>query len=120
MFDASTDQEPLEFTIGGGQIIPAFEQAVIGMNANESKTIQIPAEEAYGPHREEMVLVVERARFPEDITPEVGLQLALRQPDGRTIQVTVTQLSESDVTLDANHPLAGKALTFDIRLVEIV
>lgn len=120
VFDASTGQDPLEFTIGQGQIIPAFEQALIGMNLDESKTIHIPAEDAYGPHREEMVLVVDRARFPAHIQPEIGLLLSLRQPDGRTVDVAVTAVSESSVTLDANHPLAGKDLTFHIQLVEIV
>jgi peptidylprolyl isomerase len=120
VFDTSTDSDPLQFTIGDGQIIPGFEQAVVGMNSGESKTIKVPVDEAYGPHREEMVLVVDRNQLPADLIPEVGQQLQNRQPDGQTIVVTVTDVSESSVTVDANHPLAGKDLTFDIQLVEIV
>jgi peptidylprolyl isomerase len=120
VFDTSTDSDPLQFTIGDGQIIPGFEQAVVGMNSGESKTIKVPVDEAYGPHREEMVLVVDRNQLPADLIPEVGQQLQSRQPDGQTIVVTVTDISESSVTVDANHPLAGKDLTFDIQLIEIV
>jgi len=120
VFDTSTDSDPLQFTIGEGQIIPGFEQAVVRMNPGESKTIKVPVDEAYGPHREEMVLVVNRNQLPADLIPEIGQQLQSRQPDGQTIVVTVTDISESSVTVDANHPLAGKDLTFDIQLIEIV
>lgn len=120
VFDTSTDLDPLQFTIGDGQIIPGFEQAVVGMNPGESKTIKIPTDEAYGPHREEMVLMVDRNQLPVDLKPEIGQQLQSRQTDGQTIVVTVTDVSESSVTVDGNHPLAGKDLTFDIQLVEIV
>ncbi len=120
VFDTSINRAPLQFTIGDGQIIPGFEQAVIGMNPGESKTTKVPADKAYGPHYEEMVLVVDRDQFPEHLKPEVGQQLQMRQPDGQTIVVAVTDVSESSVTLDANHPLAGKDLTFDIQLIEIV
>ncbi len=120
VFDTSVDHDPLQFTIGEGQIISGFEQAVVGMNPGESKTIKVPTDEAYGPHREEMVLVVDRNQLPVDLIPEVGQQLQSSQPDGQTIVVTVTDVSESDVKLDANHPLAGKDLIFDIQLVEII
>ncbi|MBI3015984.1 MAG: peptidylprolyl isomerase [Candidatus Tectomicrobia bacterium] len=120
IFDTSMDRDPLQFTIGEEQIIPAFERAVVGMNPGESKTIMIPSGEAYGPHQEEMVLVVERDQFPPDLKPEVGQQLQMRRGDEHTIVVRVTEVSESDVTLDANHPLAGKDLTFDLQLVDIV
>lgn len=120
VFDTSVDRDPLQFTIGEGQIIPSFEQAVLGMNPGESKTIKIPTDEAYGTHREEMVMVVDRNQLPADLNPEVGQQLQSRQPGGRTIVVTVTDVSESSVTVDANHPLAGKDLNFDIQLIEIV
>jgi peptidylprolyl isomerase len=120
VFDSSIEREPLEFTIGKGQVIPGFEQAVEGMSPGDTKTTDIPPEKAYGPHRKEMVTAVERNRFPADIDPKVGQRLQLRQTDGKTIRVTVTDVSESEVTLDANHPLAGKNLTFDIKLVEIV
>ena len=118
VFETSIGGDPLEFTIGEGQLIPGFEQAVVGMSPGESKTVEIPADEAY-PYREELVLVVDRDQLPEDLQPEVGQQLQIRQPDGQTILVKVIDVSESSVTLDANLPLAGKDLTFDIELVEI-
>jgi FKBP-type peptidyl-prolyl cis-trans isomerase 2 len=120
VFDSSDGRDPLEFTLGEGQVIPGFEEAVLGMNANDSKTMTIPSDNAYGPHREEMVVSVDRDQFPPDITPEVGQQLQMQRPDGQKMVVAVAEVSESTVTLDANHPLAGKDLTFDINLVEIV
>ncbi len=90
------------------------------MKKGESKTTKIPADEAYGPHHKEMVLEVERNRFPADVEPQVDQCLQLRQADGQNMAVRVTEVSESKVTLDANHLLAGKALTFDIQLIEIV
>ncbi len=120
VFDTSSDRAPLEFTIGGGQIIRGFEQAVVGMEPGDTKTATIPPEEAYGPRREDMTLTVEREQFPEEINPEPGQQLQVQQPDGRAAVVVVSDVSESTVTLDANHPLAGQPLTFDIRLVDIV
>ena len=120
VFDSSLEREPLEFTIGKGQVISGFEQAVEGMSPGETKTTDIPPEKAYGPRHEEMVTEVEKNRFPADMDPQVGQRLQLRQVDGKTIRVTITNVSESMVTLDANHPLAGKNLTFDIKLVEIV
>ncbi len=119
VFDSSMSREPLEFAIGSGNIIPGFENAVIGMNPGDSKTETIPAENAYGPHREEMVLVVERGQIPEDVAVEVGQQLQIRQQEGQVIPVIVTDISDSQVTLDANHPLAGEDLVFDIELVGI-
>lgn len=120
VFDTSTERDPLQFTIGEGQIIPGFEQAVVGMKPGESKTTKVPADKAYGPHSKEMVLEVDRKEFPEHLKPKVGEQLQVRQADGKTMVVSVTGVSESGVTLDANHPLAGKDLTFDIQLTEIV
>jgi len=120
IFDTSADREPLQFTIGEGQLIPDFEQAVVGMDPGESKTVQIPSDKAYGPHHEEMVMIVNRTEFPEDIEPKVDQRLQVRQEDGQSFAVTVTVVSESSVTLDANHPLAGKDLTFDIQLAEII
>ena len=120
IFDSSVDREPLELTVGESQVIPAFEEAIIGMGLNESKVIAIPADKAYDAHDPEMVVTVDRARFPEDLQPQVGQQLQMRQEQDRVIMVTVTDVAESQVTLDANHPLAGKDLTFDIQLVEIV
>ena len=120
VFDTSINRDPLQFTIGENQVIPGFEQAVVGMNPGESKTTKVPADKAYGPHHKEMVIVVDRNQFPANLEPKVGQQLQIRQADGRAIVVTVTDVSESSVTLDANHPLAGKDLTFDIQLIEIL
>jgi peptidylprolyl isomerase len=120
VFDTSEEREPLEFTIGNGQVIPGFETAVAGMEPNETKTASIPADKAYGPRREEMMLEVERTHFPDDLKPEVGQQLQMRRPDGQVFVVAVSDVSEESVTLDANHPLAGEDLTFEITLVEIV
>lgn len=103
IFDSSTGKEPLEFTIGKGEVIPGFEEAIIGMNTGESKTVKIPPEKAYGPRYDELVLTVERSRFPDDMEPQLGQQLQLRQPDGRTFIVTITDINETAVTLDANH-----------------
>src|SRR5690554_4008368 len=106
VFDSSEERTPLEFTIGSGQIIPGFERAVVGMEPGETKTTTIQPEEAYGPHREEMTITVDRGQFPEEIKPEPGQQLQIQQPDGRAAFVVISDVSESTVTLDANHPLA--------------
>ena len=124
VFDTSIDREPLQFTIGENQVIQGFEEGVTGMEINESKTITIPVDEAYGPHREEMVFHIPVAQFPPDIEPKIGQQLQLSQANGqengRTMIAIVTQISESNVKIDANHPLAGETLIFDIQLIEIV
>lgn len=119
IFDSSLDRAPLQFTIGAGDIIPGFETAVLGMNPGESKTQVIPTDQAYGPHLEEMVVTIDRQQIPPDIQPEVGQQLQIQQPDGQVLPVVITDVSTASVTLDANHPLAGEDLTFDIQLVEI-
>jgi peptidylprolyl isomerase len=120
VFDTSTKRRPLEFTIGEGRIIRGFEQAVVGMKPGESKTTKVPVNNAYGPHREDLVLVVNRRKFPVHLKLELGRQLQVTQANGRTRRVKVVDVSESSVTLDANHPLAGEDLTFDIQLVEVV
>ncbi|HHP7243636.1 MAG TPA: FKBP-type peptidyl-prolyl cis-trans isomerase [Elainellaceae cyanobacterium] len=120
VFDSSQDRNPLEFSIGDGGLIPGFETAVIGMNPGDSKTAQIPSTQAYGPHHPDMVIAVEKEKMPDDISVELGQQLFIRQENGQPIPVTVTEVSNGSVTLDANHPLAGKDLTFDIQLLEIV
>lgn len=119
VFDSSEGAEPLEFTLGSGQVIPGFEQAVEGMQPGDKKEVTIPSDEAYGAHNDEWVLVVDRENFPEHIEPEAGQQLELSQ-NGQSFVVTVTEVSDASVTLDANHPLAGKDLTFELELVEIV
>jgi len=120
VFDTSIGREPLQFKIGEDQVIQSLEKGIIGMNLNESKTVTIPSDEAYGPYRKKMVLDIPRNQFPPSIQPEIDRQLKLRQPNGQAIIVTVIQVSESNVTLDANHPLAGKDLIFDIQLIEII
>jgi len=119
MFDTSVGREPLEFTLGEDRMIPGFEQAVLGMKIGESKTVTIPAKDAYGPYDADMTLVVSREELPEDITPEIGQQLEMTGSDGGTIIVNITEVSDTTVTLDGNHPLAGKDLTFEIELVSI-
>jgi len=119
VFDSSIDRDPLEFIIGSGSIIPGFEQAVIGMALGESKTEVIPTDNAYGPYQEAMVLTIDRQQMPLEVEPEVGQQLQLQHPTGGVIPVIITEIDQGTVTLDANHPLAGEDLTFDIQLVEI-
>jgi len=119
VFDSSREREPLSFTLGKGQLIPGFENAVTGMKVGDTTTANIPSDQAYGPVREEMVARVEKDQFPEGMNPELGQQLQVPQQDGQMLIVTVTEVDDTHVTLDANHPLAGKDLTFDIELVEI-
>jgi FKBP-type peptidyl-prolyl cis-trans isomerase 2 len=119
VFDSSVGREPFEFTLGAGQVIPGFEKAALGMKVGEKKTVTIPADEAYGPHRDEQVVELPREELPSGMTPEVGQQLVVTQQDGRQIIVVITEVSDETVTIDANHPLAGKDLTFEIELVKI-
>lgn len=119
VFDSSEGRDPLEFTIGQGQVITGFEDLVKGMAVGEEKSARIPAASAYGDRREDLVLDVERSDIPENIDPEVGQVLKLQQPDGQAFAVTVVKVTEAAVTLDANHSLAGKDLSFDVKLVEI-
>ncbi len=119
VFDSSKEREPLEFAIGDKKVIPGFEEAVIGMDIGEKKTVKLEAEKAYGPYKKELVMVVEKKQLPQDMKPEVGQQLQIKQEKNPPIIVTITKVSDNDVTLDANHPLAGKDLTFEVELVEI-
>jgi FKBP-type peptidyl-prolyl cis-trans isomerase 2 len=120
IFDSSRERHPLQFTIGKGQVIAGFEQAVIGMKIGELKTARIPMEQAYGPHRDDMIVTMDRSKLPPGVNPKIGQRLEITQIDNQTSLVTVTEVTESTLTLDANHPLAGKELTFDIELVGIV
>jgi FKBP-type peptidyl-prolyl cis-trans isomerase 2 len=119
VFDSSADRDPLEFTLGQGEVIAGFEEAVVGMSPGETRTADVDAGKAYGPRREEMVVEVDRTQFPDHLDPQVGQHLEIRQQAGECVMVTVVGVSESRVTLDANHPLAGKALRFEIQLVDI-
>lgn len=118
-FDSSRDREPLEFTIGNGEIIEGFEESIIGMTAGDSKQLTIEPDKGYGQYQEELAVEVERSQIPDDIEVASGQQLQIRQPDGQVINVTVTDVSDEAVVLDANHPLAGRDLYFDIELVEV-
>jgi peptidylprolyl isomerase len=120
VFATTGSRAPLQLKIGQGQVIPGFENAVVGMGPGESTTAKIPAARAYGPHRKEMTQTIPREQFPKHLKPIVGQVLKDHQEDGEIVNVTVADVSESSVTLDANHPLAGKDLIFDIRLVEIL
>ncbi|MBM9596046.1 FKBP-type peptidyl-prolyl cis-trans isomerase [Roseitranquillus sediminis] len=118
-FDSSEGREPLKFTLGQGEIIPGLERAVEGMEPGEEKTVTIPADEAYGARDPSRVQTVPREQVPPEVPTDPGTQLELQTPAGHRIPVVVTERTESEVTLDANHPLAGKDLTFDVKLVEI-
>ncbi|MCW8835881.1 MAG: peptidylprolyl isomerase [Rhodospirillales bacterium] len=119
MFDSSVGNDPLEFTLGTGSVIPGFESAVTGMKVGDKKSTTIPATEAYGPHDPEMVQEVPREQIPPEVELEVGGQLQAQGPDGQVFVLTVSAFNENTVTLDGNHPLAGKDLTFEIELVGI-
>jgi len=120
VFDTSEEGEPLEFTIGGNEVIRGFEQTIVGMEPGETRKVTIASADAYGPHRQEMVAEVERSRFPDDLDFRVGQQLQIEHEDGRTLLTTITAVTDSTVTIDANHPLAGEDLTFKITLVSIM
>lgn len=121
VFDSSEDRDPLEFTLGEGQLIPGFEEAVIGMEAGDETTVEIESEDAYGQRREDLELEVSKSDLPDNIEPEVGMQLQMQQQEnGQAMPVQVTAVEDEFVKIDANHPLAGKDLTFDIELIELV
>lgn len=119
-FDSSRGNDPLAFTVGSGEVIPGFDAAVRGLTPGESRTVTIPADEAYGPVQPEMIAQVAQSDLPADLQVAVGQQLTVTQDDGHSFEVRVTALDNGIVTLDANHPLAGQDLTFDIELVAII
>jgi peptidylprolyl isomerase len=119
-FDSSRKREPLEFTVGAGELIPGFESAVIGMKPGEKKSITLPPEQAYGPHRPELVAEIPRSEFPASLMPVVDQQVEVHTQEGQVLLATIVAVSEQVVTLDANHPLAGEPLTFALELVEIL
>ncbi|PJE30073.1 FKBP-type peptidyl-prolyl cis-trans isomerase SlyD [Pseudooceanicola marinus] len=119
-FDSSAGREPLEFTVGSGQIIPGLDKAIPGMAVGETQKVEIPSEEAYGAHNPDALQQVPRDAIPSEIPLEMGLQLQMQTPQGQAIPVTVVEITDENVTLDANHMLAGKDLVFDIEMVEIV
>jgi peptidylprolyl isomerase len=120
VFDSSTDREPLQFTIGDGRLIPDFENSVLDMKQGDSKTFTVASTDAYGPYRDEMVVTLQRHQLPENLEVQIGQQLQLIRENGTPVIVQVINASESTVTLDANHPLAGQDLTFEVEMVKIV
>lgn len=118
--DSTPEGEPFLFTLGLGQAIPGFENAIMGMSAGESKTVKVGVEEAYGPHYKELVTEMDRKQFPSDFNFEVGQHLEFPQPDGQNELLTVLKVTEDTVVMDRNHPLAGKELTIEITLLEIL
>ena len=120
VFDSSPEGEPLEFTVGEGEVIPGFDKAVDGMSEGETRTVSIPPDEAYGNHRDDLVAVIGREQLPREIDPEAGMMLEMSRDDGIVTNVTITEIGDDTVTLDANHELVGKKLNFEITLVEIL
>ncbi|MBT8040906.1 MAG: peptidylprolyl isomerase [Gammaproteobacteria bacterium] len=118
-FDSSSGREPLEFEVGSGQVIPGFEKAIEGMAVGDTKTVNIPAEDAYGPRHDEMIQEVPKSALPDDVEPQIGMGLQARRADGAMLDLTITEVGEDSITVDGNHPLAGQALNFDLELVEI-
>jgi peptidylprolyl isomerase len=117
VFDTSVKRGPLEFTVGQHQVVPGFEQAVLGMSVGENKTSVIPADQAYGQRDERLIVHMPRNRLPQDLDLEVEDRLQMRRPDGEIINVTVSEITDDTVVLDGNHFLAGEDLTFDIELI---
>ncbi|NIP25944.1 MAG: peptidylprolyl isomerase [Phycisphaerae bacterium] len=120
VFDTSVDRDPIQLTIGQGRTIPALEEAIIGMETGETKTVEISAEQGYGAYQKELVHTVSRKVLPVDMEPEIGQRLKATSMDGRAFSVTIKDISENSITMDANHPLAGKDLKFDIELIAIL
>ena len=120
VFDTSYDRDPLEFIIGQKRLIPVFENAVIGMEVGEKKTINVDHNDAYGEYKEDLITVIEKSKLPEDMNPEVGEVLQITTQEGNIINFSVVEVNDVFIKLDANHPLAGKDLIFEIELLEIV
>ncbi|HEY0058406.1 MAG TPA: peptidylprolyl isomerase [Flavisolibacter sp.] len=118
-FDSSEGREPLEFTVGSGQVIKGFDDGVRGMNVGDKRTVEIVSSDAYGEKEEDRVIEFPKTQFPPDMKPEVGMQLMMNDGQGQQLPVVITEVKEETVTLDANHPLAGQDLIFDIELVEM-
>lgn len=119
VFDSSRQTQPFEFEVGSGQVIPGFDNAVIGMKAGETKQVHLPEEEAYGPYNDEMVFDADPSQFEEGLSPEVGQQFQTQMQDGTPLLLTVKAVVDGKVTLDANHPMAGKALNFELEVIEV-
>jgi len=120
VFDTSVGGKPLEFKLGAATVIPGFEKAVLGMKVGEKKSVTIPVNEAYGPPQADLIIEIPRDQLSKDLVPAVGQHLQSTNKDGTTVVVTVTKVSDTTITVDANHPLAGKDLTFELELVKIL
>ena len=118
-FDSSDGREPLEFEVGSGMVIKGFDDGVVGMEVGDKRTLEIPADEAYGDKNPDMLVEFPKEQFPEDMKPEVGMRLNMTNGGGQVIPVVITEVKDESVILDANHPLAGEDLVFDIELVDI-
>jgi peptidylprolyl isomerase len=120
VFDSSRQRDPFQFTIGSGQVIAGFEQGTIGMEVGQTKTINIPCDKAYGIKNEDLIAVVAKGHLPKDYEPKVGNRLGIHNENGQKIPVVITEVREKEITVDANHPLAGQDLIFELELIEIV
>ncbi len=119
VFDSSDGGQPLEFKVGDGNLIPGFENGVVGMEVDDTKTVVIPSNEAYGEAREDLIMEVPKDNLPAELAAEVGMELVSKQPDGQEVVVKITEVKDDSIMIDANHQLAGKDLAFEIRVVEI-
>jgi FKBP-type peptidyl-prolyl cis-trans isomerase 2 len=119
VFDSSEGKEPIEFTLGQGQLIPGFEKGLIDMKLNEKKTITVAKEEAYGDVNKDLIQEVKKTELPQDMTPEVGMGLVSKSPDGQEMNLVVVEVKDESIVIDGNHPLAGKELVFDLEVLEI-
>ncbi|MBU1086825.1 MAG: peptidylprolyl isomerase [Candidatus Omnitrophica bacterium] len=120
VFDSSRSRDPFEFILGSGQVIAGFEEGTLGMKIGQTKTITIPCDKAYGPRNEDLIAVVARGHLPKDLEPKIGQRLGIHNENNQKIPVVITALTEKDVTVDGNHPLAGEDLIFELELVEII
>lgn len=118
VFDSSEGKEPLKFTVGAGQLIKGFDDAVIGMQAGDKKTVTLAPADAYGDHDADMIIDIPKSQIPEDMKLEVGQRLHLRDPQGQPVPAMVAEITEDSIKMDANHPMAGKTLIFDLEVVE--
>jgi FKBP-type peptidyl-prolyl cis-trans isomerase 2 len=120
IFDTSKDREPLQFTLGEKQVIAGFEQGIEGMKIGEVKEVNLSSENAYGPRKEEMIFEIANENIPPEVNPQVGQTLTMSNPEGQQFNVLVHEVGDNSIFLDANHPLAGKDLVFEVELMEIV
>lgn len=119
VFATSHEHEPLEFQVGDGSVLPGVDRAVQGMNQGEYKTVTIPPAEGFGEQTESLIMIVDRSKFPKEFEPREGMELNIPQPDGSVVFLRILQIMENQIKLDANHPLAGKTLTFELELLEV-